>query len=691
MCYRIPNITALRLLELIDAEGVESMRITGIRNKVMFPVILLSISLVILSYFIISSTIQQLLYDYYEDIVKGKANTLNIEVEHLRDHALKSTKWFEGSARLIKAFKENDRNTAVELGQMAMDSFGLDYFVITDRDGKVFVRAHEPEKYGDSISDQANIDKALKGEASVGVEQGKVVKLSIRAGTPLKDENGEILGVISTGYVIGNEEFIDGLKKILNADVTVFSGTERLMTTIRDKEGKRVIGTRLEHKDIIETVYSKHENFYGVRTILGSQYFTGYIPIIGVDGKAAGAYFVGEKIDIMKTLRDHLTALQISILLFFSVSLIIILLIIIQKFIIRPITSVCESFRELADGRGDLTRIISLKTNDEISDMVGWFNRFIEKLRDMIIQVKHSSSNVAQGTVQLTTAMEQSNLAMAEIANAISAISSGMQENTRVVDEASNTLGEMARNSEIAAASSQEASKENIKANKAAEKGADAVSGIASAISDISNASNDTREKMTELQELSNRIGEIVNIINGVAGQTNLLALNAAIEAARAGEQGKGFGVVADEIRKLAEESSKSAREIIGIVKDIQNKTHEAVSRMNIVLEKVQTGEDKASVISNNINEIVNSISIVAARMEDTAAAAQEQFAVSEQITDSMKAIVDVTDGTSAGTEEISASVEEQVGTLQEIESIASSIETLSKELNVMVNNFKTE
>lgn len=663
-----------------------------LRNKILLPVVLINILAIVITYFIIQYRTEDILNTYYQDIVDNKSKTLSGEIDDkMKTDVLNTIKWLSNSDELIEAFKDRDRKKCSELGKEAMGSFKLDYFLVTDVNGKVFSRSHAPDKYGDSIVDQVNIQKALKGESSVGIEKDKDLKLLMRAGSPLKDNDGKIIGAVSLGVVFGNEAFIDGLQKTLNADVTIFDGDTRLMTTILNAEGKRAIGTKMDNPTIIDNVIKKGGTYFGVAKILNQQYFTAYTPIRDAGNEVAGMYFVGEKISIIKQLSGQIIILMIGIIIVLNIFVFFVLIFITKKFVETPIKKVRNFFKELSEGKGDLTKTITLDSKDEISDMVFSFNEFISKLREIITQVKTSADSVADGTGQLAAAMDQSNKAMMKIATDISTIASGMHDNAAAMEETNAGVDEMSRGSEQVALSSQEVAAESIKANAAAEKGGKAVKQVIEAIGEVDKASRVVEEKMGDLEALSKKVGEIVNLITGIAGQTNLLALNAAIEAARAGEQGRGFAVVAEEIRKLAEESDKSAREIIALVEEIQQKTAEAVSKVGASSEKVKTGVEKATFIDESISEIISSISLVVGRMQDLAATSEEQSATSHEIAKSIESVVKVIDDTKLRTEEISAHIQEQVSTFEEISATTQEIENMSSNLDKVVNQFRTE
>lgn len=659
--------------------------------KIMLPIVILCIIAIVSSYFFIGFRVDSLLSGYYEGVVNQKATVMVAEIDEMKNSALNSAKWLENSAGtgLVDAFKNNDRLSAAALGKSVMDTFNLDYFILTDREGKVFVRAHAPGQYDDNIGGQASVQNALKGRTTAEVEEGNEFRLAVTASSPLKDAGGEIMGTIVLGYSMEKESFVDKLKGTLNAEVTIFYGTERLMTTVVDN-GNRIIGTKMEHAQIIDKVLQRQETYVGQATILEKPYYVVYIPIVDGQGKAVGMYFIGEKSDMIQSLSMELTLLQIGVLAAFGILLAVILYIIIRGTVSAPINRLRAFFKELADGKGDLTRTIVLKSKDEIADMVDGFNQFIYKLKEIIMQIKQSSDVVKDSSAQLNTAMDQSNTALNEIALTVGVISSGMQGNMSSIEETNQAVEHLVRGSEETAQKMREVADESMSANEAAKKGGMAVSHVIEAINDVRSSSRDVSAKMEELENIAGRINEIVDIIENIASQTNLLALNAAIEAARAGEQGKGFSVVADEIRKLAEGSGESAQEIISLVKEMQGKTREVSQKVENSNVKVNIGVEKASVVEENIKEIIASIDAAVGTIKQITDQVVRQAAETEQISQSMGNLVKITEETSAGTQEINASVEEQVATFEEVNGITYEISDLSKRLNEMVNQFRT-
>ena len=209
-----------------------------INKKVMCSIIAVNIILTIVGYVANKSIIQNKMNSEIKATTEEKSKSLEYIIDHKKGMALNAVKWFENSEVLLKAINENNRSDIIQLGKMAMSDFDLDYWVVTDIEGNVIARAHEQDNYGDNISNQVNIQKALEGEISVGIEQGAVVRLSIRAGCPIKDKEGQIVGVVSTGYIL-SDNFVDEVNKTLSCDITIFNGIERVGTTIKEKE-KRI-------------------------------------------------------------------------------------------------------------------------------------------------------------------------------------------------------------------------------------------------------------------------------------------------------------------------------------------------------------------------------------------------------------------------------------------------------------------
>jgi methyl-accepting chemotaxis protein len=207
----------------------------------------------------------------------------------------------------------------------------------------------------------------------------------------------------------------------------------------------------------------------------------------------------------------------------------------------------------------------------------------------------------------------------------------------------------------------------------------------------IKGATNTSSGVIKELESKSNQIGEIVDIITNIADQTNLLALNAAIEAARAGEHGRGFAVVADEVRKLAENSGTAASQIAELLTEIKNGTHEAVSSMDAGSQTVEDGVTALTGTVEAVQKIVEESNRIAVMAENIAAAAEEQSASIEEVTATVDEVASISQEAAAGTQQTSAAMEQQSATVQEISKSSQLLAEMASDMQEIVGKYVTE
>ncbi|NJL30954.1 MAG: methyl-accepting chemotaxis protein [Phycisphaerales bacterium] len=297
--------------------------------------------------------------------------------------------------------------------------------------------------------------------------------------------------------------------------------------------------------------------------------------------------------------------------------------------ITQPIALMVERLKDIAQGEGDLTKRVDQDAKDEVGQLGQWFNAFVQKVHDIISEVALTTRDVASAATEIAASSEQ--------------MASGMKEQSQQVTQISSAIEEMSQSVVEVARKSAEAAGNAVEAGKVAQQGGQVVTDTIAGMEAISNAVNQGAQSVTELGKRSEQIGQIVNVINDIADQTNLLALNAAIEAARAGEHGRGFAVVADEVRKLADRTTKATEEIAQSIRAIQTETGEAVDRMNTGTQQVKVGVDKATAAGQNLSSIVTAAQGVADMIRSIAAAAEEQSAASEQISRNVESVTAVT------------------------------------------------
>ena len=409
---------------------------------------------------------------------------------------------------------------------------------------------------------------------------------------------------------------------------------------------------------------------------------------------------------------------------------------------ITPVTPLIEQFS--GDEIGDTARITNSLRNNIVASIEAYNNARLG-LSATVTEVKEAAESVAQTSTQLNEAATQTGAATQQIATtiqqvaagasdqaraatetsgAVSALAevinqvgSGAADTTRKVDQASATIGQMTEAIKAAASASDEVREVSGTAATAADNGAAAVKQTVAGMAKIKTAVDASAVKVTELGAKGEQIGAIVETINDIAEQTNLLALNAAIEAARAGEQGKGFAVVADEVRKLAERSGRATKEIAALIAEVQSGTQEAVAAMRVGATEVEAGSELAAKSGAALDEIAGAVSATRAAVgrittavdamsaasggvvkaideiagiaEGNNAAAATMTSSAGSVSRSVESIAAISQENSAAAEEVSAATEEMSAQSEEVVASVQSLTSMAAKLDELVAQFK--
>lgn len=664
------------------------MKINSLKFKLLgfvFFIIILLVSTILISNMIKFTTYINTLVD--SDIKQSK-EVLVDKINELKNNSMNMAVQLSFNTKVINAIESNNTEEILNELKPLIEGSNIEFITVTDEKGNVLARTHEPEKKGDSVLNQENVKAALEGKINSKVESGTQVKLAARSGAPVKNEQGKIIGVISTGYRLDSNEVVDYIKKKLECDASIFLGDTRVSTTII-KDGERVIGSKLDSK--ISEIVLANKEYSGEADVLGEKYSTLYTPIVGQDNKVIGVLVAAKNKAEVTNFKTSFIMDTIIIALIILGIFSVIIYIYINSRISKPLIRAVDHFKYIAEG--DFTKSVlekNFKRKDEIGDLARGIATMKNDLIILVKKIMDNSQDMSASSEELSATVEEFSSMTQTIERSIKDISTGIHETGAVSEEITASVEEIYTSintlTEKAIDGSNNASLAKERTNTMQKK----------AISSIEEIENLFLEKEQYILDAINE-GKIVDNIKvmadaiaGIAEQTNLLALNASIEAARAGEHGKGFAVVADEVRKLAEQSTQTVESIKDTIIKVQNAFKNLSDNSNEILifvkEKVNPKfNDMVEIGKENYKDAE-----FVSRLSDEIAAMSEQItATMEQVSNAVQSMSGTAQSSSEATSEIVNNMTETSKGIEEIAIAAENQALLAVKLNEMVQNFK--
>ena len=374
--------------------------------------------------------------------------------------------------------------------------------------------------------------------------------------------------------------------------------------------------------------------------------------------------------------------------------LFVLLAVYVGKKIAAPIQFVTERMTVMAGGdfrvSTDRTHVAEMmERKDELGQMSRALHDMHESIRGLMGKIMEAAEYVASASEELTSSAEQSAEVSGQVANSIVSVAGSCSEQLTEVENVNERTTTLSAHMEEFTSTIAESSQHIQSTSEAADKGSANVAGAVEQMKAIESSVGESARVIEGLGEQSKQIGTIVDTISGIAAQTNLLALNAAIEAARAGEQGRGFAVVADEVRKLAEQSQEAAGEIAELIGTVQKAAQEAVASMQQGREQVQGGTaavSDAGTTFQHIVEMVDEVSKGASSMEKIVF---ELAGNTEHITNAVEKINSMSRNVASEAENVSAATEEQTASMNEIASSSRKLAEMAQSLQDAVVKFQ--
>ncbi len=484
-----------------------------------------------------------------------------------------------------------------------------------------------------------------------------------------------------------DNSIVDALSQVCDGKVTIFQGDTRVATTVTNAEGKRSVGTKASDT-VIDAVLKRGENFVGEANVMGELHHAAYHPLKSASGQIIGMLFVG-----VSTQKNEMDSV-INSFIFSTVAAIAIIVVIcagalsyIIGKIINMLDEVVNAVEKIAGG--DL-RIadLEIRSSDEIGILAHGINEMRQKLKTLLLGIARSSEKVAASSEELTASSQQGAESINMVADITTEMTEAANNQSDTVNKLQDTIDAMRAKMHVLHA---EADVMGNAATHSAQNAAAGMEKVNVAINMMKNVAaqvNNSAQVVGNLGKRSDEIGKIVGTISEIAEQTNLLALNAAIEAARAGEHGKGFAVVADEVRKLAEQSGSAASNISQLINTIQHDTVSAVDSIEKGNTSVKEGMNFVLETGEAFKSIENQVEKLTASVRQSMQQIDEVNTISHEILSAVENVQDTTRKSSDLATSVSANTQEQAATMHEISEASRSLAELATDMQNDVAKF---
>ncbi|HAS6109875.1 TPA: HAMP domain-containing protein [Vibrio vulnificus] len=596
-------------------------------------------------------------------LVSETQNKLNYHVDELQHAIAIQLKAVEVGAKHFNASLSDEQN--VNLVRLLAESAGISNIIMAYEDGRSYMSLHASgittEEQNFSQRDWYRMAKGSQGVKLTDIYIDKITgEKVVSAIMPVyngSEFQGVLLGDIPLAAIIkmvSNMRFAGGAATLTDKNAVFFASDDP------NDIGKTPSQVSPVFSDMERAFFNQQQGHLQF-PYLGIE-FDGYFQRVNLTSDQYWTLMVFVDQDTaLAGVREAQNEAIVTGVILLLVSAVVMVLTLEHAY--RPLLKLKKAVLGLSKGSGDLTARLTVEGGDDLAQISEGFNRFVQSLQGMMLQVSEASQNISSNIVQLNqTAVENEKVLITHSAE---------------TDQVVTAITEMSESARSVAENVTQSNRITEGASKEAKQSLEIVNNAVSTVSALVNDVEEMSDRIVSMNQDANKISEVLNVIGEISEQTNLLALNAAIEAARAGEQGRGFAVVADEVRALAARTQNSTTEISEMLSKLLDGTSSVVASMERTKQQCQSTASKTSEVSNSLNLMSGSVRDIDDVSTQIAAATEEQSTVAAELSRNMLAIRDiVTNLVASGRQTVAAT-----------ESLADS----NHELDKLVSNFKLQ